>query len=157
MSEAEPARSSNQRKSKQLSSKSSIPTENADATSKPVILAVDDSPTIRKLISLALTQHGFEVVTAEDGIQALSIIAERLPDLILSDINMPKLGGYQLCKFVKKHDRTKDIPVIMLSGKDGVFDKMRGKLSGCNAFIGKPFESKELVEIVRANLNAVRS
>ena len=97
------------------------------------------------------------MVTACDGIEALSILAERLPDLILSDINMPKLGGYKLCKFVKKHERTKSIPVVMLSGKDGVFDKMRGKLNGCDDFLGKPFESAELLLKVRQNLAAVRS
>ena len=124
---------------------------------KTLVLAVDDSPTIRKLVSLTLSSEGFEVITACDGIEALSILANQIPDLILSDINMPKLGGYKFCKFVKKHERTSSIPVVMLSGKDGVFDKMRGKLNGCDDFLGKPFDSAELLAKVRENLAAVRN
>ncbi len=120
----------------------------------PLVLAVDDSPTVRKLVSLTLASDGFEVITASDGVEALNILAERLPDIILSDITMPKLNGYKLCKFVKKHERTKSIPVVMLSGNEGVFDKMRGKMSGCDDYICKPFESAELIKKVREHLNA---
>ncbi len=119
---------------------------------RPLILAVDESPTVRKLISLTLTPQGYEVVTAGDGVEALSLITRRLPDLILSDINMPKIGGFKLCNFVKKHDRTRHIPVIMLSGKDGLIDKMRGRMNGCDGFIAKPLESGSLIEIVRVQL-----
>ncbi len=122
------------------------------SSSQSLILAVDDSPTVRKLVSLTLGANGFEVLTAADGIEALNILSDTLPDLILCDINMPRLGGYKLCKFVKKHERTQSIPVVMLSGKDGVFDKMRGKLSGCDDFISKPFESEELVAKIREHL-----
>lgn len=119
------------------------------AEARPLILAVDDSPTIRKLLTMTLERQGFEVISAADGVEALTVLSEQLPDVILSDINMPRLNGYQLCKFVKKYDRTKHIPVIMLSGKDGVFDKMRGKMNGCNDYIVKPFESADLVSKVR--------
>lgn len=122
------------------------------SSSQSLILAVDDSPTVRKLVSLTLGANGFEVLTAADGIEALNILSDTLPDLILCDINMPRLGGYKLCKFVKKHERTQSIPVVMLSGKDGVFDKMRGKLNGCDDFISKPFESEELVAKIREHL-----
>ena len=121
----------------------------APAEARPVVLAVDDSPTIRKLLTMTLERHGFDVIAAADGVEALKVLSETLPDVILSDINMPRLGGYQLCKFVKKYDRTKHIPVIMLSGKDGVFDKMRGKMNGCNDYIVKPFESNDLLSKVR--------
>ncbi len=114
-----------------------------------LVLAVDDSPTIRKLLTITLERQGFQVISAADGVEALTLLSEQLPDVILSDISMPRLGGYQLCKFVKKYDRTKHIPVIMLSGKDGVFDKMRGKMSGCNDYIVKPFESSELIAKVK--------
>ena len=123
--------------------------EEAGDAKKPVILAVDDSPTVRKLVALTLTRAGFEVIEAENGVEALNILASTRPDVVLSDINMPKLNGYKLCKFVKKHERTSDIPVIMLSGKDGVFDKMRGKLCGCDDFLSKPFEASALVAKVR--------
>jgi twitching motility two-component system response regulator PilG len=128
------------------------PTVEATAPSDeemPLVLAVDDSPTIRKLLTMTLERQGFRIITAADGVEALTLLSEQLPDVILSDINMPRLGGYQLCKFVKKYDRTKHIPVIMLSGKDGVFDKMRGKMAGCNDYIVKPFESSELIAKVK--------
>ena len=98
---------------------------------------------------MTLTREGFEVITAGDGLEALELLAENMPDIILSDVNMPKLDGYKLCRFVRKHDRTKDIPVVMLSGKDGVFDKLRGKMYGCEDYITKPFESADLIDKVR--------
>ena len=104
---------------------------------------------------MTLERQGFEVIAAADGVEALTVLSEQLPDVILSDINMPRLGGYQLCKFVKKYERTKHIPVIMLSGKDGVFDKMRGKMAGCNDYIVKPFESNDLVAKVRQHAGAL--
>lgn len=131
--------------------------DDARSSKQQLVLAVDDSPTVRKLVSLTLTREGFEVITAVDGIEALNILSERLPDIILSDINMPKLNGYKLCKFVKKHERTQSIPVVMLSGKEGVFDKMRGKMNGCDDFITKPFESAELVAKVREILSGITS
>ena len=120
-----------------------------DTPVKPCVLAVDDSPTIRKLVTMTLSREGFEVISAADGVEALTLLGEREPDVILSDINMPRLGGYKLCKFVKRNDGTKHIPVILLSGKDGVFDKMRGRMSGCDGYITKPFESNDLLEKVR--------
>ena len=131
--------------------------EDEVAPDKPMVLAVDDSPTIRKLVSLTLSRAGFEVMTAEDGIEALSILAEQRPEIVLSDINMPRLGGYRLCKFIKNHERTKSIPVVMLSGNDGVFDKMRGKLSGCDDFISKPFEAADLIAKIQQHLAAVNN
>ncbi len=116
---------------------------------KPLVLAVDDSPTIRKLVTMTLTREGFEVITAADGLEALQLLSDHMPDIILSDVNMPRLDGYKLCRFVKKHERTRHIPVVMLSGKDGVFDKLRGKMFGCGDYITKPFESNDLVEKVR--------
>ena len=126
----------------------------ADADAKPVVMIVDDSRTVRKLVQITLTRTGYDVMEAEDGVEALNAIAARRPDLILSDINMPKLDGYQLCKLVKKHDRTKDIPVVMLSGKDGVFDKLRGTMAGSDDFISKPFESDDLCRKVAQYLSA---
>ena len=121
-----------------------------ESDEKPLVLAVDDSPTIRKLVSMTLSRAGFEVVAAADGVEALTMLADRAPSIILSDINMPRLDGYKLCKFVKRNQGTKHIPVILLSGKDGVFDKMRGKMSGCDGYITKPFESNDLLEKVKS-------
>ena len=128
----------------------SLVIEPAKPGEKLTILTVDDSPTIRKLLMMTLEREGFNVVQAQDGVEALVKMSECNPVMILSDINMPRLDGYKLCKFVKKHAKTKHIPVIMLSGKDGVFDKLRGRMSGCDGYLTKPFESKDLLEKIRS-------
>jgi twitching motility two-component system response regulator PilG len=128
------------------------PTEISPEPVPPTILAVDDSPTVRKLISITLEKHGFRVITAEDGMTALQFLSADPPGLVLTDINMPRLDGYQLCKLIKKHEKTRSIPVIMLSGKDGMFDKLRGRLVGCNDYITKPFESAEIIKKVSSYL-----
>jgi twitching motility two-component system response regulator PilG len=117
------------------------------------VLVVDDSPTVRKLVTMTLEKNGFTVGAAADGVVALKSIAELKPRLILLDITMPRLGGYQLCKLIKKHESTKHIPVIMLSGKDGMFDKVRGKFVGCDDYITKPFDPEELVSKVTTQLS----
>jgi twitching motility two-component system response regulator PilG len=116
------------------------------------VLVVDDSPTVRKLVTMTLEKNGFTVASAPDGVVALKSIAELKPRLILLDITMPRLGGYQLCKLIKKHESTRHIPVIMLSGKDGMFDKVRGKFVGCDDYITKPFDPDVLVEKVSTQL-----
>ena len=131
------------------------PTAPAYDDSQPrsaVVMIVDDSPTIRKLVSMTLSRNGFEVIAAKDGVDALKLLTQQRPDIILTDINMPRLGGYKLCRFVKKQPKTKSIPVLMLSGKDGVFDKMKGKMAGASGHITKPFESADLVHQVRQQL-----
>jgi twitching motility two-component system response regulator PilG len=119
---------------------------------QPTILAIDDSPTVRSLVSMTLQKCGYDVVTATDGMDALDRLETCTPALILMDINMPRLNGYQLCKLVKKHESMREIPVIMLSGKDGAFDKLRGNLCGCDDYITKPFESVDLIQKVSAFL-----
>lgn len=114
--------------------------------SKATILVVDDSPTIRKLVSMTLESRGYCVVVACDGVDGLAKMQEGIPDLILSDISMPRLDGYQFCKVVKSNKETKHIPVIMLSGNDGLFDKVRGKMAGSANYITKPFEPNHLVK-----------
>ena len=120
---------------------------------KPTVLVVDDSPTVRKIVTMTLEADGYEVVSAEDGVEATKILVTFSPNLILLDINMPRMGGYKLCKLIKAHPDTSSIPVIMLSGKDGLFDKLRGKLVGCNDYISKPFESADLLKCVREHIN----
>ncbi len=121
----------------------------------PTILAIDDSPTVRSLVSITLQKCGYHVVTATDGVDALDRLKSCTPALILMDVNMPRLNGYQLCKLLKKHKDMRTIPVIMLSGKDGVFDKLRGNMCGCDDYITKPFESADLVRKVSAFLTGV--
>jgi twitching motility two-component system response regulator PilG len=123
---------------------SSRPRQKLDSSSRRTVLVVDDSPTVRKLVEMSLTRSGFRVVHAFDGVAAIKEIARQNPSLILMDASMPRLDGYQLCKLVKKHETTRHIPVVMLTGKEGVFDKLRGKLVGCSGYIAKPFSPEEL-------------
>jgi twitching motility two-component system response regulator PilG len=114
------------------------------------ILVVDDSATVRKLISGKLEKSGHEVVCAVDGIDALEKIKEFVPDLILLDIMMPQLDGYQVCKLIRGNAATKDVPIVMISGKDGFFDKVRGRMAGTTGYITKPFGPETLMKTVEA-------
>jgi twitching motility two-component system response regulator PilG len=116
------------------------------------ILVVDDSPTIRKLISGKLEKGGHEVYCAEDGQQAVEMLKHVEPHLILLDITMPKLDGYQVCKTIRSNAATKDVPVVMISGKDGFFDKVRGKMAGSTDYITKPFGPEALMKALEKYL-----
>jgi CheY-like chemotaxis protein len=117
------------------------------------ILVVDDSPTVRKLISGKLEKCGHEVICAVDGVDALEKINELTPDLVLLDITMPRMDGYQVCKLIRNNDATKDVPVVMISGKDGFFDKVRGRMAGTTGYITKPFGPETLMKTVESYLN----
>jgi twitching motility two-component system response regulator PilG len=121
---------------------------------EPVVLVVDDSPTVRKIVQLTLQRERIRVVTAGDGLSALAAVADEQPDLILLDIMLPRMDGYNICQVVRKNMAYRDLPIIMLSGKDGLFDKMRGKLAGSTEYITKPFDSAELVQTVKRHLDA---
>lgn len=114
------------------------------------ILVVDDSATVRKLISSKLEKSGHAVICAMDGVDALEKIKEIVPDLVLLDINMPRMDGYQVCKMIRSNDTTKDVPVVMISGKDGFFDKVRGRMAGTTGYITKPFGPETLMKTVEA-------
>jgi twitching motility two-component system response regulator PilG len=123
--------------------------------SEPVVLVVDDSPTVRKIVQLTLQRERIRVVTAGDGLSALAAVSDEEPDLILLDIMLPRMDGYNICQVIRKNMAYRDMPIIMLSGKDGLFDKMRGKLAGSTEYITKPFDSTELVSIVKRHLESV--
>ena len=112
------------------------------------ILVVDDSATVRKLISSKLEKCGHEVICAIDGVDALEKLSVISPDLILLDINMPRMDGYQVCKLIRGNDLMKDTPVVMISGKDGFFDKVRGRMAGTTGYITKPFGPETLMKTV---------
>jgi twitching motility two-component system response regulator PilG len=115
----------------------------------PTLLVVDDSPTVRKLVTMTMESKGYRVRSAADGAAAVECIRdEGVPDLILLDISMPGMDGYQLCKFIKQSPQAKHVPVIMLSGKDGFFDKLRGRMAGSTAYITKPFNPDTLAKVV---------
>lgn len=117
------------------------------------IMVVDDSPTVRKLISGKLEKCGHTVVLAVDGMDALAKINEVTPDLILLDITMPRLDGYQVCKLIRNNVLTKDVPVVMISGRDGFFDKVRGRMAGSTGYITKPFGPDTLMRTIEAYFN----
>ena len=121
---------------------------------EPVVLVVDDSPTVRKIVQLTLQREHIWVVTAGDGLSALAAVADEQPDLILLDIMLPRMDGYNICQVIRKNMAYRDLPIIMLSGKDGLFDKMRGKLAGSTDYLTKPFDSAELVQTVKRYLDS---
>lgn len=123
---------------------------NALPTLKGRILVVDDSATVRKLISSKLEKSGHEVLCAVDGVDALEKIKEFVPDLILLDIMMPQLDGYQVCKLIRTNELTRDVPIVMISGKDGFFDKVRGRMAGTSGYITKPFGPETLMKTVES-------
>jgi len=113
------------------------------------IMVIDDSKTIRRTAESLLSKAGCEVFTATDGFEALSLIADRRPDLIFVDIMMPRLDGYQTCALIKNNAEFKRTPVIMLSSKDGLFDKARGRIVGSEQYLTKPFTKEELLNAIR--------
>jgi twitching motility two-component system response regulator PilG len=128
---------------------------NASAPRGKSILVVDDSITVRKLISGKLEKSGHDVLCASDGEEAIKALERFAPDLVLLDIDMPKMDGYQVCKLIRGRASTKDIPVIMISGKDGFFDKVRGKMAGATDHISKPFGPETLMKALENYLSAV--
>src|SRR3954469_18798167 len=119
------------------------------------VLVIDDSNTIRRSAELFLKQAGFDVVLAEDGFDALSKIADHQPRVIFVDIMMPRLDGYQTCALIKQNPKLKSTPVIMLSSKDGVFDRARGRLAGSDRYLTKPFTKEGLVAAVHETINLI--
>jgi twitching motility two-component system response regulator PilG len=117
------------------------------------VLVIDDSNTIRRSAELFLKAAGHEVILASDGFEALARVVERPPDLIFIDVMMPRLDGYQTCALLKKNERFRHIPVVMLTSKDGVFDRARGALVGCDEYLTKPFTKSELLETVARHTN----
>ena len=113
------------------------------------VLVIDDSNTIRRSAEIFLRQGGYEVVLAEDGFDALAKVNDHEPDLIFCDILMPRLDGYQTCAIIKRNPRFAQVPVIMLSSKDGVFDKARGRMVGSQHYLTKPFTKDQLLQTVQ--------
>ncbi len=112
------------------------------------VLVIDDSNTIRRSAEIFLKQGGCEVVLAEDGFDALAKVSDHRPDLIFCDILMPRLDGYQTCAIIKRNPQFAGVPVIMLSSKDGLFDKARGRMVGSEDYLTKPFTKDQLLQAV---------
>ncbi|MDP1614832.1 MAG: response regulator [Methylococcales bacterium] len=123
--------------------------DNTDALKGTKVMIIDDSSTIRRSAEIFLKPFGCEVILAENGFEAMSKIVDNHPDIIFVDITMPRLDGYQACMLIKKNPIYQSIPVIMLSSKDGLFDKARGRIAGSNSYLTKPFTADGLFSIVR--------
>jgi len=120
--------------------------------SSKLILMVDDAQTIRDAGRSFLTKAGYTVVMAEDGFAALEIVWAQRPDLIFMDVNMPRLNGYDTTEAIKQNEELRDIPIVMLSGEDSVFDKARGMFSGASEYLVKPFSRENLIATVERHL-----
>ncbi len=118
------------------------------ATTAYKVLVIDDSNTIRRSAEIFLKQGGHEVMLAEDGFDALSKVNDFLPQIIFCDILMPRLDGYQTCAIIKRNEKFSTTPIIMLSSKDGVFDKARGRMVGSQEYLTKPFTKDQLLQAV---------
>ncbi|MEN8178188.1 MAG: twitching motility response regulator PilG [Pseudomonadota bacterium] len=119
------------------------------------VMVIDDSKTIRRTAESLLKREGCEVITATDGFEALAMIADLHPDVIFVDIMMPRLDGYQTCALIKHNQEYRNIPVIMLSSKDGLFDRARGRIVGSEQYLTKPFTKDELLGAIRRHVSRV--
>jgi len=118
------------------------------------VLVIDDSNTIRRSAEIFLKQGGYQVLLAEDGYDALAKVNDHEPDLIFCDILMPRLDGYQTCAIIKRNSKFANVPVIMLSSKDGLFDKARGRMVGSQDYLTKPFTKDQLLQAVEQHRRA---
>lgn len=116
------------------------------------VMVIDDSKTIRRTAETLLKKVGCTVITAVDGFDALAKIADNHPDIIFVDIMMPRLDGYQTCALIKNNSAFRGTPVIMLSSKDGLFDKAKGRIVGSDQYLTKPFSKEELLSAIRAHI-----
>ncbi|HSV70605.1 MAG TPA: response regulator [Methylibium sp.] len=126
-----------------------MPEANAAEPVATRVLVIDDSNTIRRSAEIFLKQGGYTVVLAEDGFDALAKVNDHQPDLIFCDILMPRLDGYQTCAIIKRNPKFAAVPVIMLSSKDGLFDKARGRMVGSEDYLTKPFTKDQLLQAVQ--------
>ncbi|RJQ47307.1 MAG: response regulator [Gammaproteobacteria bacterium] len=130
-----------------------IPAADADPLFQGMrVMVIDDSKTIRRTAETLLKKAGCEVTTADDGFEALAKIADQRPHIIFVDIMMPRLDGYQTCSLIKRNQDFKKTPVVMLSSKDGLFDKARGRIVGSEEYLTKPFTKEELLGAIRRHV-----
>jgi twitching motility two-component system response regulator PilG len=116
------------------------------------VMVIDDSNTIRRTTEALLNKAGYEVFTAPDGFEAMAMITDHRPDIIFVDIMMPRLDGYQTCSLIKNNRQFRDTPVIMLSSKDGLFDRARGRICGSEEHVNKPFTQQDLIQVINKHV-----
>jgi twitching motility two-component system response regulator PilG len=116
------------------------------------VMVIDDSKTIRRTAETLLSKEGCDVLIAEDGFESLPIISDNHPQIIFIDIMMPRLDGYQTCALIKNNPKFRNIPIIMLSSKDGLFDRAKGRVVGAEQYLTKPFTRDDLLNAIRTHL-----
>lgn len=137
-----------------LSEGANVSTKNGVDLNGVKVMVIDDSNTIRRSAEIFLGQSGCQVILAGDGFDAMAKVADHHPDIIFCDIMMPRLDGYQTCTLIKKNPKFRTTPVIMLSSKDGLFDRARGRMVGSDEYLTKPFTKESLLSTVRKHLQA---
>jgi chemosensory pili system protein ChpA (sensor histidine kinase/response regulator) len=137
--------------SKDASSEAIVPQSPAPAAppSQPTVMVVDDSLTVRKITGRLLEREGYRVVTAKDGVEALERLIESVPDVILSDIEMPRMDGFDLLRNIRADEHMRDVPVIMITSRLGDKHRLRAEEIGASHYLGKPYEESELLELLR--------
>jgi len=119
---------------------------------RPIVACIDDSPSIQRVVKFTLESSGYQVINIKESLKALTSLLNPKPDLILMDINMPDIDGYQLCSLCRKSSALRDIPIVMLTGRDGILDRVKAKMVGSVGYISKPFLPQELVKTVNTYL-----
>ncbi len=127
-------------------------TEAAGKMTDRTVLLVDDSKTVRQSAQACLESEGYRVLTAADGFEAVAMVVEHQPALVLADIMMPRLDGYQICALIKNNTEFRNVPIVILSSRDGLFDKARGRMVGSDDHLSKPFTSESLLAAVRRHV-----
>ncbi len=122
--------------------------EPEETETKPLIMVVDDSITVRKVTSRLLERNNYEIITAKDGVDAVTVLGERVPDLMLLDIEMPRMDGFELATIVRHDDRLKKLPIIMITSRTGDKHKTRATEIGVDEFMGKPFNEVDLLNMI---------
>lgn len=138
----------------QLGCIKALPYEAIADEPKPLVACIDDSKATQRIVKMTLEASGLQVIGVTEPAQALSIFARQRPEVILMDINMPEIDGYELCRMFNQSNVLKDIPVIMLTGRDGLLDRIRARMVGASDYIAKPFNPQELIQLVQSYLGA---
>ena len=129
------------------------PYDSSETRKAPIVACIDDSPTVQRTVKLILEPLGCQVESIVKPLMALSSLGRNVPDLILLDINMPELDGYTLCRMLRQCSALKDVPIVMLTGRDALLDKVRAKLLGASQYVTKPFQPQDLVEVIHQHIN----
>jgi twitching motility two-component system response regulator PilG len=125
-----------------------------DAAQRQIVACIDDSNTVQRQVKLTLEASGYEVLGLTEPARAMTALARQKPNLILMDINMPEINGYELCQMLRQSDALKEIPIVMLTGRDGLIDRMRAHMVGATEYITKPIQPQELLDVIQKTINA---